>query len=78
MGIVIKAWPGQEEVGVGEMEMETLIGDDQCVRVFCGSFHLLFCTTPWVRAPVITPAEQKKKDPLEVGTSSCISLFCLV
>lgn len=43
------------------MEMETLIGDNKSVRIFCGSFHLLFGVAPWVGAPVITPAPPKEE-----------------
>jgi hypothetical protein len=48
-----------EEVGVGVVEVEAFVGDDQRVRLVDGALHLLLGVAPGVRAPIIAPATSK-------------------
>ena len=46
----------QEEVGVGVVQVETFVGDEQRVRLVCRALHLLLRVAPRVRATVVAPA----------------------
>lgn len=45
-----------EEVRVGVVQVETLVGDDQSVGFVHSSLHLLLRVAPRIRAPVVAPA----------------------
>jgi hypothetical protein len=50
---------GLEEVGVGVVQVEALVGDHQGVGLVRGSLHLLLRVATRVRAPVVAPATTK-------------------
>ena len=53
-------WPWKEEMRVCVMEVEAFVGDNNSLRVFYRSLHLLFGVALGVGAPVVTPARQNK------------------
>lgn len=49
-----------EEVRVGVVQVEALVGDDERVRLVRRPLHLLLGVAPRVRAPVVAPAQHSR------------------